>query len=63
MSFLKNIFGKKDAPIKSSSDFWGWFKKNERDFFNVVKNRQNIEKGFFDKLSPKLSELKKAISI
>jgi hypothetical protein len=58
MSFLKNIFGKKDAPIKSSSDFWGWFKKNERDFFNVVKNRQNIEKGFFDKLSPKLSELK-----
>lgn len=58
MSFLKNIFGKKDEPIKSNSDFWTWFQKNEKDFFNVVKSRQNIEKGFFDKLSPKLAELK-----
>ncbi len=58
MSFLKNIFGKKDEPIKSYSDFWSWFQKNEKDFLNVVKSRQNIEKGFFDKLSPKLAELK-----
>lgn len=58
MSFLKNIFGKKDDPINSYSDFWAWFQKNEKDFFNVVKSRQNIEKGFFDKLSPKLAELK-----
>jgi hypothetical protein len=58
MSFLKNIFGKKDDPIKSYSDFWTWFQKNEKDFFNVVKSRQNIEKGFFDKLSSKLAELK-----
>jgi hypothetical protein len=58
MSFLKNIFGKKDEPIKSYSDFWTWFQKNEKDFFNVVKSRENIEKGFFDKLSPKLAELK-----
>lgn len=58
MSFLKNIFGKKDEPINSYSDFWSWFQKNEKDFFNVVKSRQNIEKGFFYKLSPKLAELK-----
>lgn len=58
MNFLKNIFGKKDEPIKSYSDFWSWFQKNEKDFLNVVKSRQNIEKGFFDKLSPKLAELK-----
>ena len=58
MSFLKNIFGKKDEPIKSYDDFWTWFQKNEKDFFNVVKNRKNIEKEFFDKLSPKLEELK-----
>jgi len=58
MNFLKNIFGKKDEPIKSYSDFWTWFQKNEKDFLNVVKSRQNIEKGFFDKLSPKLAELK-----
>ena len=58
MSFLKNIFGKKDEPIKSYSDFWTWFQNNEKDFFAVVKNRKGIEKGFFDKLSPKLGELK-----
>ena len=58
MSFLKNIFGKKDEPIKSYSDFWTWFQHNEKDFFAVVKNRKGIEKGFFDKLSPKLGELK-----
>lgn len=58
MSFLKNIFGKKDEPINSYADFWSWFQKNEKVFFNVVKSRQNIEKGFFDKLSPKLAELK-----
>lgn len=58
MSFLKNIFGKKDAPIKNDADFWNWFQKNEKAFYKVVKSRHNIEKGFFDKLSPKLSELK-----
>ncbi len=58
MSFLKNIFGKKDEPIKSYNDFWNWFQSNEKTFFNVVKSHKNIEKGFFDKLSPKLAELK-----
>ena len=58
MSFLKNIFGKKDEPIKSYNDFWNWFIKYEKDFSKVVNNRNEIEKGFFDKLSPKLAELK-----
>ena len=58
MSFLKNIFGKKDEPIKSYSDFWSWFQNNEQAFFNVVKSHKDIEKCFFDKLSPKLAELK-----
>lgn len=58
MSFLKNIFKKKDDPIKNYADFWAWFQKNEKEFFNVVKSHQNIEKGFFDQLSAKLAELK-----
>ncbi|MES2773929.1 MAG: DUF695 domain-containing protein [Bacteroidota bacterium] len=60
MGILKNIFGKKDKPVKSYSDFWAWFQKNEKDFFDVIKqkDRTKIEKGFFDKLSPKLEELK-----
>jgi hypothetical protein len=58
MSFLKSIFKTRDEPIKSYADFWNWFQKNKQDFFNVVKNRKDIEKGFFNKLSAKLEELK-----
>lgn len=57
MNFLKNIFGKKEAPIKSYSDFWDWFLKNEKEFFKVVQKGDNINKGFFDFLSPKLDEI------
>ncbi len=58
MSFLKKIFRQKDKPINSYDDFWAWFQKNEKDFFSVVKNRKDINANFFDKLSPKLEELK-----
>jgi hypothetical protein len=57
MSFLKSLF-KKDEPIKYYSDFWNWFKKHEKNFYNVVNKGKNIEAAFFDKLSPKLAELK-----
>ncbi|MEJ8817237.1 DUF695 domain-containing protein [Lacibacter sp. H407] len=58
MSFLKKFFGTKDEPIKSYDDFWAWFVKNEAAFFTIVKTRKDIEKQFFDKLSPKIDELK-----
>ena len=58
MSFLKKLFGKTNEPIKSYQDFWNWFEKNEKIFFTAVKQRRNIEKEFFDKLSVKLNELK-----
>lgn len=58
MSFLKNIFGNKEEPIKNYADFWNWFQANEKTFFNAVKSHEEIEKKFFDKLSPKLAELK-----
>lgn len=56
MSFL-DIFKKKDEPIKSYKEFWDWFTKNERQFFKVIKEKGDIEKDFFNKLSPKLNEL------
>jgi len=58
MSFLKNIFGKKETPIRTYADFWNWFESNQEAFYKVVKSRENLEKDFFDKLSPKLGELK-----
>lgn len=58
MSLLKNIFGKKEKPINSYDDFWTWFQTNQQNFFDIVKSGKNPEKDFFDKLSPKLGELK-----
>ena len=60
MNLIKNIFGKKNAPVKSNEAFWNWFKDNEKAFYQVVeeKNKINIEENFFNKLSPKLNELK-----
>jgi hypothetical protein len=58
MNFLRNIFTKKDEPIISYFDFWIWFQENEKVFFDVVKNRKDINKMFFDKLSNKLNKIK-----
>lgn len=58
MGLLNKIFGKKEQPIKTYDDFWTWFQKNEQTFFNVVKSGKNVERNFFNKLSPKLEELK-----
>lgn len=57
MSFFDKILGKKQSPIDSYDDFWNWFLKNEKEFFNIVKSGQNIHAGFFDKLAPKLNEI------
>lgn len=58
MSFLKSIFKAKDEPIHSYGDFWKWFEKYAKTFHKVVKGQGNVEKDFFDKISPKLNELK-----
>jgi len=58
MNFLKNIFKTKEEPIRNYADFWAWFQKKEKSFFTIVKTQNNLEKGFFDKLSASLEELK-----
>lgn len=58
MSYIKSLFNSKDQPINSYANFWSWFTQNEQKFYKVLKNQGNIEKDFFDKLSPKLDELK-----
>lgn len=61
MSLLKRIFLPKEETIKTYADFWNWFQKNEKSFYKTVKENGNIEKDFFNKLSPKLNELKEGI--
>src|SRR4051812_47630342 len=58
MSFIGNILSKDEQPLISYADFWMWFEKNEEHFFKVIKDANDIENGFFDKLSSKLDELK-----
>jgi hypothetical protein len=58
MKFLTSILRKKDEPVQSYAGFWNLFQKHEGSFYKVVKEGGNIEKKFFNKLSPKLSELK-----
>ncbi len=57
MDFLQKLFGKKESTLRSYSDFWAWFARNEHTFFKVVRDKGNIEKIFFDKLSAKLNEV------
>ncbi|GIQ57928.1 hypothetical protein Flavo103_10640 [Flavobacterium collinsii] len=57
MSFFDKVLGKKRSPINSYDDFWNWFLKNEKEFFNIVQRGENIPKDFFDKLGPKLAEI------
>jgi hypothetical protein len=58
MNILNWIFGKKEEPVTTYEDFWNWFKQHERRFHHVVKKGKNIEAKFFDKIGPKLNELR-----
>jgi hypothetical protein len=58
MNFIKSLFDKKEKTIKSYSDFWNWFQENEQKFYDVIRVQGNVNKVFFDRLAPKLNELK-----
>jgi len=57
MGFIKRIFGKKDNIVTSYETFWVWFQQHEKNFFDVVKKGNSIEKDFFNRLSLTLGKL------
>ncbi|MCG8700584.1 MAG: DUF695 domain-containing protein [Bacteroidales bacterium] len=63
MKFLKNIFSqsKEETVILTYEDFWNWFQENEQSFYKAITNGNDIEGEFFDKISPKLKQLKSGI--
>ncbi|MHA4894660.1 DUF695 domain-containing protein [Pedobacter sp. PWIIR3] len=62
MGNLKNIANKKESAINSNEDFWKWFANHAKTFHKVVKQHTSVEEDFFDKLAPKLNELKEGIN-
>lgn len=61
MSSPDSITSNQDKPTRSYKEFWDWFKKNKTSFFNIIKEGTHIHEDFFDKISPKLDELKEGI--
>lgn len=61
MGIFNKLFGKnkgyKETQIKTYKDFWDWFVTQEKDFYETIKNHQNIEIDFFDVIAPKLKEI------
>lgn len=59
MTLINKLFGSKEASIQSYEDFWNWFRENEKAFFKVLNSdHADVEAEFFDRISPKLNELK-----
>lgn len=46
-----------EITIGSYADFWQWFLKHEKTFFTIVKEHDNIDEGFLQKISPALRQL------
>lgn len=42
-------------------EFWNWFVQNSDSFYRAIKDRKNIEDDFFEKLTPRLNELREGI--
>jgi len=58
VNFLKRLFKKEDKPIKNYQDFWEWFSIHQKQFHEVVKEHTAVQDLFFNRLQPKLDELK-----
>lgn len=58
MRFFKRLFGKKEAAIATYASFWAWFQEHEQSFAAVVRNKGNIQRKFFDPVTPRLRAIR-----
>jgi len=61
MGLLNKLFGANKQPADAYENFWNWFQENAKSVHKVVKEKGNVEKDFFSKLSPKLDEVKEGL--
>jgi hypothetical protein len=57
MSFLRKIFSKRDAPIRTHDDFWNWFQQNEHDLYKVLSRGGDVGRDFFDRVASQVEQL------
>lgn len=57
MKFFKKIFQSESENNNYYAAFWAWFQSKEKEFHKVVKERNNVELGLFNKLSSQLDQL------
>src|SRR5438105_6585545 len=58
MSFLKKIFGSKQKTEGlDMEDFWSWFSRHAAEFHRVVRNNEQVDSAFLEKIMPKLQNL------
>lgn len=58
---MKKVFSSKEEETGIYADFWNWFLKYQKAFHQVVKDRENIEVGFFNPLSDALANINDGI--
>jgi len=51
----------REEAINDPAGFWVWFKQHEQKFHKAVKSGKEIERDFFNHLSPRLNQLHKGI--
>lgn len=53
----------KNNEKESFQNFWYWFLKHEKEFFETLQNNINIDFNFFNKITPKLNEIHSGIYV
>lgn len=58
MNLFNKIFKTKTTtPTDKYEEFWNWFVKNEKKFFKIINENDDIPNKFFSKLDPKLEKV------
>ncbi|HVW95698.1 MAG TPA: DUF695 domain-containing protein [Mucilaginibacter sp.] len=61
MSILKNLFSRKKTSHTPHTDFWKWFQQNERTFFKILKEKQDVEHAFVNQVMQRLAALNEGL--
>lgn len=61
MHTLHQLLGASGDSIVDYDSFWSWFWKNERSFHRVLRKGTNVNEAFFDKVTPRLTEVKEGL--